>query len=717
MLANFLVKTLLVRLPPVMLAASLTPLAAAPLTYPAARTVDQVDVYHGVSVRDPYRWLEDVDSAETVAWVNAQRTVTDSFLETLPERATIRARLDALTNTPRSGVPVKQGGRYYSTHNAGLQNQPTLRMRATLEAPAAVILDPNQLASDGTVALTAYEASPDGRWLAYALSRSGSDWNEYHIKDLTTGEDTADNLRWVKFSRLSWTHDSAGFFYSRYPTPPETADPLFRSLENQRIYFHRLGTPQSEDTLVYARPDQPKWGLGGGLTEDGRYLIIRLSEGTDPRNRLHILDLQDPTRPQFSQPTLALIDTLEASFSVIGNDGPILFLRTDLDAPRYRIIAIDLRQPDRAQWKTLVPEMDDTMASAALIGGRVVVEYMRDARSVLRRFAKDGTDLGEIALPGIGQVAGLSGREDEPELFFSFSSYTQPATIFRSDVISGETRGFEQPTLAFDPSLYETRQVFYPSKDGTRIPMFITARRDLPRDRPHPTLLYGYGGFNISLSPSYSASTIAWLEQGGVYAVANLRGGGEYGRAWHSAGTKLKKQNVFDDFIAAGEYLIREGYTSSSKLTLSGRSNGGLLVGAVVNQRPDLARVALPGVGVMDMMRFPRFTIGWAWRSDYGSAEDGPEMAAYLHGYSPLHTIRAGVAYPAVLVTTGDHDDRVHPGHSFKYAAALQAANPANPLPLLIRIDAKAGHGAGKPISKLLDETADTLAFALHFTR
>jgi prolyl oligopeptidase len=696
---------------------SLTSLDAAPITYPSTRTVNQVDAYHGISVRDPYRWLEEVDSGETAAWVNAQRAVTESFLRTIPERDTIRARLDALTNIPRSGIPVKQGGRYFSSHNTGLQNQPTLRMRTTLDAAPTVVLDPNQLASDGTVALTAYAASPDGRWLAYALSRSGSDWNEYRIKDLTTGEDTADTLRWVKFSRMSWTHDSAGFFYSRYPTPPDTDDPLFRSLENQRIYYHRRGTPQSEDVLVYARPDQPKWGLGGGLTEDGRYLIIRLSEGTDPRNRLHVLDLKDPKQPQLAQPPLALIDTLEASFSAIGNDGPVLFLRTDLDAPRYRIIAIDLRAPERGNWKTLVAETNDTMASATLVGGRLVVEYMRDARSVLRRFNQDGADLGEIALPGIGQVGGLSGREDESELFFSYSSFNQPSTIFRTDVVTGETRVFEQPALAFDPSLYETRQVFYASKDGTRIPMFITARRDLPRDRPHPTLLYGYGGFNISLSPSYSASTIAWLEQGGVYAVANLRGGGEYGREWHAAGTKLRKQNVFDDFIAAGEYLIREGYTSSAKLTLSGRSNGGLLVGAVVNQRPDLARVALPGVGVMDMMRFHRFTIGWAWRSDYGSADDNADMASYLHGYSPLHTVRQGAAYPAVLVTTGDHDDRVHPGHSFKYAAALQASNPTNPLPLLIRIDAKAGHGAGKPIGKLLDETADTLAFALHFTR
>ena len=696
---------------------SLTSLDAAPITYPSTRTVNQVDAYHGISVRDPYRWLEEVDSGETAAWVNAQRAVTESFLRTIPERDTIRARLDALTNIPRSGIPVKQGGRYFSSHNTGLQNQPTLRMRTTLDAAPTVVLDPNQLASDGTVALTAYAASPDGRWLAYALSRSGSDWNEYRIKDLTTGEDTADTLRWVKFSRMSWTHDSAGFFYSRYPTPPDTDDPLFRSLENQRIYYHRRGTPQSEDVLVYARPDQPKWGLGGGLTEDGRYLIIRLSEGTDPRNRLHVLDLKDPKQPQLAQPPLALIDTLEASFSVIGNDGPVLFLRTDLDAPRYRIIAIDLRAPERGNWKTLVAETNDTMASATLVGGRLVVEYMRDARSILRRFNQDGADLGEIALPGIGQVGGLSGREDESELFFSYSSFNQPSTVFRTDVVTGETRVFEQPALAFDPSLYETRQVFYASKDGTRIPMFITARRDLPRDRPHPTLLYGYGGFNISLSPSYSASTIAWLEQGGVYAVANLRGGGEYGREWHAAGTKLRKQNVFDDFIAAGEYLIREGYTSSAKLTLSGRSNGGLLVGAVVNQRPDLARVALPGVGVMDMMRFHRFTIGWAWRSDYGSADDNADMASYLHGYSPLHTVRQGAAYPAVLVTTGDHDDRVHPGHSFKYAAALQASNPTNALPLLIRIDAKAGHGAGKPIGKLLDETADTLAFALHFTR
>jgi prolyl oligopeptidase len=689
---------------------------ATPMNYPQSKTVDQVDDYHGVKVEDPYRWLEDVDADDTKAWVGAQNKVTFDFLATLPKRDAIKQRLQELLNYPRFSLPSKQGGRYFYTHNTGLQNQSPLYVKDTLTAEGRLLIDPNALSKDGTVALTTIAASEDGRWLGYGIAKAGSDWNEFRVRDVVTGEDTADVVNWVKFSGLSWTKDNKGFFYSRYPEPRKEGNQVFSDLENQKLYYHRIGTPQSEDIVVYERPDQPKWGLGGGVTEDGRYLFINVWEGTDPRNRLHYLDLQDPAQPRLQGDVVRLIDVVEASYSVIGNDGSVIYLLTDLDAPRYKVIAIDLANPDRANWKTLIPQSKDVISSATVVGGKFVVNYMQDAKSVLQVFALDGSPLGAIDLPGIGQVAGLSGREDDSELFFSFTSFTYPTTNFRTDLATGRTEVFQAPKVSFDPALYETRQVFYTSKDGTRVPMFITHRKGIKLDGSHPTLLFAYGGFNISLLPSFSTQNITWLELGGIYAVANLRGGGEYGREWHLAGTKLQKQNVFDDFIAAGDYLVREGYTSHERLSIAGGSNGGLLIGAVVNQRPDLARVAFPAVGVMDMMRFQKFTIGWAWASDYGSADDSAEMAAYLKGYSPIHNVRPGVEYPAIMVTTADHDDRVHPGHSFKYAAALQAANPANPFPLLIRIETNAGHGAGKPISKVIEETADRFAFALYFT-
>lgn len=689
---------------------------AAPVEYPPSRTVSQVDEVQGVQVPDPFRWLEDVDSAETKAWVEAQNQLTFGLLNRLPRREAIEQRLRELLNYPRFGLPSRQGGRYYYTFNSGLQNQSPLYVKDALDTEGRIVLDPNTLAADGTVALTAVAASEDGRWLGYGLARAGSDWNEFRVRDLATGQDTADLLQWVKFSGLSWTKDSRGFFYSRYPEPRREGNKVFGDLGDQKIYYHRLGTPQSDDVVVYERPDQPKWGLSGAVTEDGRYLVINVWEGTDPRNRLHYLDLQDSAQPRVQGEVARLIDVLEASYSVIGNDGSVLYVLTDLDAPRYKLIAIDLANPDRANWRTIVPQGPDVIDAATYIGGRFVINYMQDAKSVLALFARDGQPLGQVDLPGIGTVAAISGREDGPEMFFSFTSFTYPTTNFRADVTTGRAEVYQAPRVAFDPAVYETRQVFYSSKDGTRVPMFITHRKGLKLDGSHPTLLYGYGGFNISLQPSFSTSTIAWLELGGIYAVPNLRGGGEYGREWHLAGTRTSKQNVFDDFIAAAEFLVREGYTTPSRLTLSGGSNGGLLVGAVVNQRPDLARVAFPAVGVMDMMRFQNFTIGWAWASDYGRADESAEMARYLLGYSPVHNVRAGANYPAVLVTTADHDDRVHPGHSFKYAAALQAANPRNPSPLLIRIETNAGHGAGKPISKVIEETADRFAFALHFT-
>jgi prolyl oligopeptidase len=689
---------------------------ATPTEYPKSKTVDQVDAVHGVKIPDPFRWLEDVDSAETKEWVGAQNKVTFDFIAQLPKRDLIKQRLQELLNYPRYSLPNKQGGRYYYAYNSGLQNQSPLYVKDTLGAEGRVIIDPNTMSKDGTVALTAIAASEDGQWLGYGIARAGSDWNEFRVRNVATGEDTADVINWVKFSGFSWTKDSAGFFYSRYPEPRREGNQVFSDLANQKIYYHKLGTTQADDVLVYERPDQPKWGLGGGVTEDGRYFIINVSEGTDPRNRLYYLDLQDPMKPNLKGEVVRLIDVLEANYTVIGNSGSTLFVLTDLEAPRNKIISIDLAQPDRANWKTLVPQTKDVISSAAYIGGKFVVNYMQDAKSLLAVFGQDGAALGQIQLPGIGTVSGLSGREDESEMFFAFTSFTYPTTNFRTDLATGKTEVFQAPKVAFDPSLYETKQVFYASKDGTKIPMFITHRKGIKLDGSHPAMLYGYGGFNISLQPAFSTSKVAWLEFGGIWVEANLRGGGEYGREWHLAGTKLQKQNVFDDFIAAGDFLVKEGYTSHERLTIMGGSNGGLLVGAVVNQRPDLARVALPAVGVMDMTRFQKFTIGWAWASDYGSVDDSAEMAAYLKGYSPIHNVKPAVQYPAVMVTTGDHDDRVHPGHSFKYAAALQAANPTNKFPLLIRIETNAGHGAGKPISKQIEETADKYAFALYYT-
>lgn len=694
---------------------TLLPVLATATPYPVTPTTDQVDDFFGTKVADPYRWLEDVDSAATAEWVGAQNKVTFDFLATLPKREAIKQRMLELLNYPRFSLPSKEGGRYFYTYNTGLQNQSPLYVKDSLAAEGRVIIDPNTFAADGTTAITTANASHDGRWLGYGIARAGSDWNEFRVRDLATSEDTGDVVQWVKFSGLSWTKDSKGFFYSRYPEPRQDGNQVFSELANHTIYYHRLGTPQAEDVLVYARPDEPKWNLSAAVTEDGRYLLIVVNQGTDTRNRLYYVDLKDPQKPDVQGEVVKLIDVLEADYTVIGSHGPTLLVQTDLDAPRNKVIAIDLTRPDRANWRTLVPEATAVIDSSSHIGGKLVVNYMQDARSRLARFERDGTPLEDIPLPGIGTVPSISGREDENEMFFNFTSYTYPTTNFRTDVNTGRTEVFQAPKVAFDPDIYETRQIFYTSKDGTKVPMFITHLKGLKRDGSHPTLLYGYGGFNISLQPGFSTSNLAWLELGGIYAVPNLRGGGEYGKDWHQAGTKERKQNVFDDFIAAGEYLIKEGYTSSSKLVLFGGSNGGLLVGAVINQRPDLARVAIPAVGVMDMLRFHKFTIGWAWASDYGSAEDA-EGFKYLSAYSPVHNVKPGVDYPAVMVTTADHDDRVHPGHSFKYAAAMQAANPNPKFPTFIRIDVNAGHGAGKPISKQVEEAADRLAFALHFT-
>ncbi|MDP3069594.1 MAG: prolyl oligopeptidase family serine peptidase [Opitutaceae bacterium] len=690
-------------------------LAASP--YPSAVRGSHTDTYHGTPVADPYRWLEDLDSPATAAWVAEQNRLTSGLLEKLPQRATFQARLTALWNYERIGLPLKEGGRYFFSKNTGLQNQAVFHVQESLAAAPRVLIDPNTLSADGTVALTATRVSPDGQWVAYGIAAAGSDWNEFRVRSVDSGQDTADVIKWVKFSGVSWTRDNAGFFYSRYPAPSAEAGTAktFSGLAHQRLYYHRLGTPQSEDRLIHEVKEEPRWFVRGGITEDGRYLVITINRGSSSENLLRYVDLGDPRRPRLDAPVQPLTTDWIGEHRVIGNDGATLYAVTNHQAPRKRIVAIDLAAP--AQWRTLVPESADVIDSVEIVGGKFVVKTMRDASSRLAVFAKDGKPLGEIVLPGLGSVGSISGREDEDEFFYNFTSFARPTTNFCHNVATNAGAVFNAPKVAFSPDDYETRQVFYASKDGTRVPMFITHRKGLKLDGAAPTILYGYGGFDISLTPSFSVANLAWMEAGGVFAQPNLRGGGEYGKAWHDAGTKEKKQNVFDDFIAAAEWLFANRYTSREKLILFGGSNGGLLVGAVINQRPDLCRVAVPAVGVMDMLRFHKFTVGYAWTSDYGSSDEAAGFK-YLSAYSPLHTIKAGAKYPAVLVLTADHDDRVHPAHSFKYAAAMQAAAATDleQRPVMIRIETKAGHGAGKPTSKAIEEAADRLAFGAHFT-
>ncbi|MFS8868249.1 prolyl oligopeptidase family serine peptidase [Synechococcus sp. H65.1] len=660
-----------------------------------------VDVYHGQPVPDPYRWLEDLDSEQTRAWIEAQNRLTFDYLQRIPARQRLLQRLRQLWDYEKYSQPFKEGGRYFYFKNDGLQNQSVLYTQESLEGEARVLLDPNTFSEDGTVALSGIAISRDGRYLAYGLSRSGSDWQEWKVRDIETGEDLPDHLRWIKFSGASWTLDGQGFFYSRYDEPPPGSE--YESTNYfQKLYYHRLGTPQSEDVLIYHRPDQKEWGFAGGVTEDGNYLIISVWRGTDPKNLLFYKDLRDP-----NSPVVELICEFQAEYSFVGNDGSRFWLLTDFQAPRRRLVALDLDNPGHLQ--EVIPEAEETLQGVSLIHNQFVAFYLKDAHTQIKTFALDGTYLGEIPLPGLGSASGFAGKRYDTETFYTFTSFTTPPTIYRYDFTTGRSTLFRQPQVDFDPHAYEVQQVFYASKDGTRIPMFLVHRRGLARTGDHPTLLYGYGGFGISLTPSFSVGLVAWLEMGGVYAQPNLRGGGEYGEAWHQAGTKLNKQKVFDDFIAAAEWLIAHGYTNPSKLAIAGGSNGGLLVGACLTQRPDLFAAALPAVGVFDMLRFHKFTIGWAWVSEYGSP-DNPEEFKALYAYSPLHNLKPGTAYPATLITTADHDDRVVPAHSFKFAAALQAAQGGSQ-PILIRIDTKAGHGAGKPTSKLIEETADRWAF------
>ena len=672
------------------------------MQYPLSRTVDVVDDHHGTPVPDPYRWLEDPDADDTRAWIEAQNALTFGYLERLPWRRPLRDRLTALWNHERMGTPWRVADRVFWLHNDGLQNQSVLYVRDD-GGDARVLLDANALSEDGTVSLGALRVRDDGRMLAYSISESGSDWRTWRVRDVTTGEDLDDAVRWSKFSGASWAHDGSGFYYSRYDAP-RAGEEYEQANRDHQVWFHRLGTAQEKDELVYRRPDRPEWGFGAQVTEDGHYLVLSVWRGTDPRNGVFVRDLH--TGGDFVE----LLADFDADYTFVGNEGSVLYFRTDLDAPRGRLIAIDLRRPDRADWATILPEGEDVLQSVRWTGGVFVANRLHHASDRVTLHARDGSIVREVDLPTFGTVGGFGGRSDAKETWYSFTSFLHPTVIHRYDFTTGESEVFFEPAVDFDRECFTTTQVFCPSTDGTRVPVFLVHRRDVVLDGDNPTLLYGYGGFNVSLTPGFSVSRLVWLERGGVLAVANLRGGGEYGEDWHRAGTFERKQNVFDDFVAVAEWLIEERWTRPERLACQGGSNGGLLVGAVLNQRPDLWRAALPAVGVMDMLRFHRFTIGWAWVSDYGSSDD-PEQFRTLLAYSPYHNLTER-EYPAVLVTTADHDDRVVPLHSFKYAARLQSVQRGD-APVLIRIETKAGHGEGKPTAKVIEETADVLAFLI----
>jgi prolyl oligopeptidase len=702
----------LILVPALLLAAACTPVkketAAERLVYPVTKKTGQVDTYHGQEVADPYRWLEDIDSADTAAWVKAQNEVTQAYLEKIPGRDRLVARATEIWNFNRWGVPSREGKQWFWFKNDGLQNQSVLYIGDKPDSEGRALLDPNSLSTDGTVALKDTAFSADGKFMAYGLSSGGSDWEEWRVLDVAKGEPTEDVLKWVKFSAVDWSRDGKGFWYSRYDEP-QGENALKAKNEYQKLYFHKRGTPQSDDVLVYERKDQPDWSFGADASDDGRYLVISVSRGTEQKNLVLYKDLKAKGK---AAEIKELISEWKAEYEFLGNVGSKFYFRTDDGAPRSRVISIDVTRPAAKNWKTVVDQNEDALVSAHLIGGQLVLNYLHDASSRLRRFDLNGKAKGDITLPGLGTVAGIEGRAADKLMHYSFASYTTPTSIYSYDIAKGKSALLHAPTSAFDGSQYETRQVFYTSKDGTRVPMFITGKKDLVLDGSNPTILYGYGGFKIPQVPGFSPSVATWLDQGGVFAVANLRGGGEYGREWHEAGTKLTKQNVFDDFIAAAEYLIAEKYTNPQRLAIRGGSNGGLLVAATELQRPDLFAAAVPAVGVLDMLRFREFTIGKAWESDYGSVLNAEEFAA-LRAYSPLHNVKPGVNYPATLITTGDHDDRVFPAHSFKFAAAMQAANPKG-RPHLIRIDVRAGHGQGKPTAKQIAEAADVYAFILN---
>jgi prolyl oligopeptidase len=675
-------------------------------TYPSAKKVDVVDDYHGTKVADPYRWLEDTNSPETTAWVEAENKVTAAYFAQIPQRAKIHARLTELFNYERYSSAFEVAGKYFLFKNDGLQNQDILYVADKPDGTERVLLDPNTLRADGTAALSGLSVDRSAKLLAYAIAQAGSDWSEWHVRDISTGKDLPDLVQWTKFTNAEWTFDGRAFYYQRFPEPTDKAA-LTASNKNAQLYLHTIGRPQSSDQLIYQRPDHPNWLFGSAVSDDGRYLVLQIETGDAGRNLLFYQDLQ-ATTPK----TVELINQLQAQFHFIGNQGSTFFVNTTDNAPKGRVIAIDVNRPERANRKEIVPEQPETLGSVQYVGGKLILSYLKDAHSVAKIAGVNGKVEHELALPGLGTSGFSSARASDTELIYSFDSFTAPLTFYRYDLKTNQSTLLRQSKLSFDPSLYETEQVFYKSKDGTRVPMFLVHKKGLERNGQNPTLLYAYGGFNVAVTPNFSATFLGWMEMGGLLAVANLRGGSEYGEAWHQAGTKLHKQNVFDDFIAGAEFLIANKYTSTPKLSIFGGSNGGLLIGAVLNQRPERFGAAMPAVGVMDMLRFNKFTIGAAWEGDYGSPENPEEFKA-LYAYSPLHNIRAGVHYPPTLITTSDHDDRVVPGHSFKYAATLQAAQ-GGPAPILIRIETRAGHGAGKPTTKRIDEAADRFAFLVH---
>ncbi len=686
---------------------SVAPIATAKagdkLTYPESKQGGQVDELHGIQIPDPYRWLEDDvrQSKEVADWVTAENKITFDYLASLPQRDAIKKRLTELWNYEKFGAPFKAGSQYFYFKNDGLQNQSVLYKLASLKSEPIVLIDPNSWSKDGTVALGATSFSDDGRYVAYSVADAGSDWNTWRIIEIESGRLLTDELKWVKFSNPAWTPDNKGFFYCRYDEPPAGAAFQKTNL-NQKLFYHRVGTLQSDDVLVYKRPDEPTWGFGAHVTDDGHYLVINIWKGTDDKYRIVYKDLTEP----YGMP-IDLIDNFEQEYTFIGSEGPVFFFQTDLDAPRKRVVAIDVRKPQTAQ--ELIPQSSETLISVGIVANMFVTSYLKDAKTQVKMYSLDGSFVREVDFPGIGTAMGFTGKRTDTETFYSFSSFATPPTIFRYDMLTGKSTKLRQAEVKFHPDDYTVEQVFYASRDGTKVPMFITHKKGIKFDGSNPTILYGYGGFAIPLTPGFAIARVGWLEMGGIFAVPNIRGGGEYGEDWHQAGTKSRKQNVFDDFIGAAQWLIEHRYTSSSKLAIQGGSNGGLLVGACMTQRPDLFGACLPAVGVMDMLRFHKFTAGRFWVDDYGSA-DNPDEFKSLFAYSPYHNLKPGTKYPATLITTADTDDRVVPGHSFKFAARLQTCQ-AGDAPVLIRIETRAGHGAGKPTAKMIEEVADQWAF------
>jgi prolyl oligopeptidase len=677
------------------------------LQYPETQSDTIVDNYFGTMVPAPYRWMEDQNSKEVESWVEAENKVTFGYLDKIPVRDWINKRITKVWNYEKVGVPSRYAGELFYSKNSGLQNQSPLYTQKSLTGKATMILDPNKLSPDGSIALLSDEPSPDGKYLCFGLSQGGADWEELHVRDLSTSRDLPDTTHWVKFSGISWTNDSKGYFYSRFPEP-KAGQALMSEAVGQQLYYHKLGTPQSEDKLFYDLKDLPGWYVGASVSEDGRFLFVYVSKGTDPNNKIYYVDLKDPKNPDLSAPLIPLFDKDDAEYYPLGNVGTTIIMQTSLNAPNRRIVSFDIKSPEPEHWTSVVPEAKNVIEQSLLAGGKVVVRYLVDAKSEVDLYSFKGKREGTLKLPGVGTVAGLSGRNDTPELFYAFTSFLYPTTVFHYDMKSRKIHPFQPPHVDFDPSKYETIQVFYNSKDGTKIPMFITMKKGTKLDGQNPCRLYAYGGFDISITPGFSPTLPAWLEMGGIYAVPNLRGGGEYGEAWHHAGMFEKKQNVFDDFIAAAEYLIKEKYTSTPKLGIEGYSNGGLLVGAVETQRPDLYGACYGGAGVMDMLRYQKFSAGVGWVPEYGSSDD-PAQFQYLIKYSPVQNIKPGVCYPPTIVTTADHDDRVVPSHSYKFIAAMQH-DQACGNPVLIRVETKTSHNY-MPTDKRIAQAADVLAF------